>query len=52
MYILTDEVTERIAGLTSSPSSMPDTEFDGLLSQLSNAELAQLMVMAAKRLSI
>jgi site-specific recombinase XerD len=49
--ILSEEVKERIAGLTSSQYSMPDTEIDGLLSQLSNADLSKVLRVVASRLS-
>jgi hypothetical protein len=49
--ILSEEVKERIAGLTSGKSSMPDAEFDGLLSKLSNAELSKVLRIVAGRLS-
>jgi integrase len=49
--ILSEEVKERIAGLTSGQSSMQDAEFDGLLSQLSNADLSKVLRIVASRLS-
>jgi integrase len=49
--ILSEEVKERIAGLTISPSLLPETEFDGLLSQLSNADLSKVLRIVASRLS-
>lgn len=50
--ILSEEVKERIAGLTISPSLLPETEFDGLLSQLSNADLSKVLRIVASRLSV
>lgn len=49
--ILSEEVKERIAGLTVSPPSMSETEFDGLLGQLSNADLSKVLRIVASRLS-
>ena len=49
--ILSEEVKERIAGLAAIPSSLPETEFDGLLSQLSNADLSKVLRIVASRLS-
>ena len=49
--ILSEEVKERIAGLTASPPSQPETEYDGLLSQLSNADLSKVLRIVASRLS-
>jgi integrase len=49
--ILSEEVKERIAGLTASPLSLPETEFEGSLSQLSNADLSKVLRIVASRLS-
>jgi integrase len=49
--ILSEEVKERIAGLTPAQLSIPDAEFDGLLSQLSNADLSKVLRIVASRLS-
>ncbi len=49
--ILSEEVKERIAGLTASPPSMPETEFDGVLDQLSNTDLSKVLRIVASRLS-
>jgi len=49
--ILSEEVKERIAGLTISLSLLPENEFDGLLSQLSNADLSKVLRIVASRLS-
>ncbi len=49
--ILSEEVKERIAGLTASPPSMSETEFDGMLDQLSNADLSKVLNIVASRLS-
>jgi len=49
--ILSEEVKERIARLAAIPSSLPETEFDGLLSQLSNADLSKVLRIVASRLS-
>ena len=49
--ILSEEVKERIAGLRISPSLLPENEFDGLLSQLSNADLSKVLRIVASRLS-
>jgi integrase len=49
--IISDEVKERIAGLSSNPSSLPDSELDGMISGLSNADLSKVMMIIAKRLA-
>ncbi len=49
--ILSEEVKERIAKLTSDQDSVPDTEIDGLLDQLSNADLSKVLKIVASRLS-
>jgi integrase len=49
--ILSEEVKERIAKLTSSQDYMPDIETDGLLGQLSNADLSKVLRIVASRLS-
>lgn len=49
--ILSEEVKERIAGLAAIPSSLPEAEFDGLLGQLSNADLPKVLRIIANRLS-
>ncbi len=49
--ILSDEIKERIAGLTSIPSSTSDTEFDSLINQLSNTDLSKVLRIVASRLS-
>lgn len=45
--ILSEEVKERIVGLTSIPLSMPDPEFDGMVAHLSNADLSKVLRIAA-----
>jgi integrase len=49
--ILSEEVKERIAKLTSGQDSAPDTEIDCVLSQLSNADLSKVLRVVASRLS-
>ncbi len=49
--ILSEEVKDRIARLTSDHDSMPDTEIDGMLGQLSNADLSKVLRVVASRLS-
>jgi integrase len=49
--ILSEEVKERINGLGAILSSLPETEFDGLLSHLSNADLSKVLRIVASRLS-
>jgi site-specific recombinase XerD len=49
--ILSEEVKERIAGLTASPPSMPETELDGVLDRLSNTDLSKVLRIVASRLS-
>ena len=49
--ILSEEVKERIAKLTTDQESIPDTEIDGLLGQLSNADLSKVLRVVASRLS-
>jgi integrase len=49
--ILSEEVKDRIAKLTSDQDSMPETEIDGLLDQLSNADLSKVLRVVASRLS-
>jgi integrase len=49
--ILSEEVKDRIAKLTSDQDSMPETEIDGLLDQLSNADLSKVLRIVASRLS-
>jgi integrase len=49
--ILSEEVKDRIAKLTSGLDSVPDTEFDDLLGQLSNADLSKVLRVVASRLS-
>lgn len=49
--ILSNEVKDRIGRLVAEPSTSLEPELIGALSQLSNAELAQLMLVAAQRLS-
>jgi integrase len=49
--ILSEEVKERIARLTSNQDSIQDPEVDGLVGQLSNAELSKVLRVAASRLS-
>ena len=49
--ILSNEVKDRIGRLVVEPSTSLEPELMGALSQLSNAELAQLMEVAAQRLS-
>jgi len=49
--ILSEEVKERIANLTSDQGSLPDLEIDGKLGQLSNADLSKMLRIVASRLS-
>ena len=49
--ILSEEVKYRIAGLTASPPSMPETELDGALDRLSNTDLSKVLRIVASRLS-
>jgi integrase len=49
--ILSEEVKERIAKLTSDQDTKPETEIDGLLGQLSNADLSKVLRIVASRLS-
>ena len=49
--ILSNEVQLRIGRLSRQPSDQPDPKLAEVLSHLSNAELAQLMRLAAQRLS-
>lgn len=49
--ILSEEVKDRIAKLTTDQESVPDTEIDGLLGQLSNADLSKVLRIVASRLS-
>lgn len=49
--ILSNEVKDRIDRFTTQPSAQPDPQLADVLSRLSNAELAQLMRLAAQRLS-
>ncbi|HEX9090995.1 MAG TPA: site-specific integrase [Anaerolineales bacterium] len=49
--ILSEEVKERIAGLTASPPSVPETELDGVLDRLSNTDLSKVLRIVASRLS-
>jgi len=49
--ILSEEVKERIAKLTSDQEYMPDIEIDGLLGRLSNADLSKMLRIVASRLS-
>jgi integrase len=49
--ILSEEVKDRIAKLTSGQDSMLDTEIDGLLRQLSNTNLSKVLKIVADRLS-
>jgi len=49
--ILSNEVQLRISRLSRQPSDQPDPQLADVLSHLSNAELAQLMRLAAQRLS-
>ncbi len=50
--ILSEEVRERIAKLTLDQDPLPDTEIDGLLGQLSNADLSKVLRVVASRLSV
>jgi integrase len=50
MPILSDEVKERIAGLSSNPSNLPNDELAGMISGLSNAELSKITMIIARRL--
>jgi hypothetical protein len=49
--ILSEEVKERIAGLTASPLSMTETELDVVLDRLSNTDLSKVLRIVASRLS-
>jgi len=49
--LASEEVRQRIAGLSSSTSSPETRRAAALLEDLSNAELAQLLSAAAERLS-
>lgn len=49
--ILSNEVKDRISRLNTQPSSQSDPQLANMFSHLSNAELAQLMRLAAQRLS-
>jgi len=49
--ILSEVVKDRIARLTTGQDSMPDTEIDGLLVQLSNVDLSKMLRIVASRLS-
>ena len=49
--ILSNEVQLRIGRLSRQPFDQPDPKLAEVLSHLSNAELAQLMRLAAQRLS-
>lgn len=49
--ILSNEVQFRIGRLSKQPSDQPDPQLADVLCRLSNAELAQLMRLAAQRLS-
>jgi integrase len=48
--ILSEEVKERIAKLTTGYGSMESTEIEGLLGQLSNADLSKVLRVVASRL--
>lgn len=48
--ILSEEVKERIANLTSDQNSTSDPEIDGLIGQLSNSELSKVLRAVASRL--
>jgi site-specific recombinase XerD len=50
--ILSEEVKDRIAKLTMCQNSVPDTEIDSLLGQLSNADLSKVLRVVASRLSM
>jgi integrase len=49
--ILSEEVKDRIAKLTLYQDSIPETEMDGLLGQLSNTDLSKVLRIVASRLS-
>ena len=49
--ILSEEVRDRIARLTSSQDCIPNTEIDGLIGQFSNADLSKVLRIVASRLS-
>jgi integrase len=49
--LLSEDVKERIAGLTASSPSMPETELDGVLDRLSNTDLSKVLRIVASRLS-
>jgi integrase len=48
--ILSEEVKDRIAKLTSDQDSVPDTEIDGFMGHLSNADLSKVLRVVAHRL--
>jgi integrase len=48
--ILSDEVKERIAGLSSNSSNLADDELAGMIRGLSNMELSKVMMIIARRL--
>jgi integrase len=49
--ILSEEVKERIAKLTSDQDSMLEADIDGLLGQISNGDLSKVLRVVASRLS-
>jgi integrase len=49
--LLSDEVGQRIAGLSDQPTSFNDSEVNTVLNNLSNDQLAQLLAIASQRLS-
>ena len=48
--ILSDEIKERIAGLPSNLSNLPNDELAGIISGLSNADMSKVMMIIARRL--
>lgn len=48
--ILSDEVKERIGGLSSNVTNAPNDELADIITSLSNVELSKVMMIIAKRL--
>ena len=49
--ILSDEIKQRVAGLTNPQPTQPDDELEAYLNGLSNAQLSKAMLILAKRVS-
>ncbi len=49
--ILSDEVKQRVAGLSNTAAAQQDDELAAYLNSLSNAQLSQAMIILAERLS-